>query len=83
MFDPQTQPIVDPCRFTFLSLGQQYTTAGEAGFMAVARLTCDPFGMLHVTLRMEDGREVSAFAEQIEAAIAEGQIVPAGPTTPA
>ena len=46
--------------------------------MTVARLVYDRLGFLHVTLRTDDGREISAFAEQIEVAIAEGHLSPIG-----
>lgn len=67
---------------TFLTQGQQFETSEEVGVsgsgsLTVACLVTDQLGLLHVTLRDERGREVSAFAEQVEAAIAEGHLIPA------
>jgi len=42
----------------------------------VSRLVRDPLGLLHVVLRAPDGREISAYAEQVEAAVAEGHLAP-------
>ncbi len=71
---PGTRP-----RFqTFLSPGQRFhATDSHPEELTVARLVTDRFGLLHVTLRSADGREVSAFAEQVESAIAEGHLMPA------
>jgi hypothetical protein len=44
--------------------------------LTVARLVTDRMGLLHVTLRADDGHEISAFAEQVEVAIAEGALTP-------
>lgn len=44
--------------------------------LIVSRLVRDPLGLLHVVLRDHDGREISAYAEQVEAAIAEGHLAP-------
>lgn len=65
---------------TYLFPGQQFASREVAGGRAliVSRLVKDRLGLLHVTLRDERGREISAFAEQVEAAIAEGHLVPAG-----
>lgn len=68
---------------TYLAPGQQFESLEDVGIamgrhLTVARLVKDRLGLLHVTLRDERGREISAFAEQIEAAIAEGHLVPAG-----
>lgn len=65
---------------TYLSPGQQFASREVAGggALIVSRLVKDRLGLLHVTLRDERGREISAFAEQVEAAIAEGHLVPAG-----
>ncbi len=69
-----------PKRFpfrTYLSPGQRFQSADVfASELTVARLVTDRLGLLHVTLRSDDGREVSAFAEQVEAAIDEGQLTP-------
>ncbi|MDQ3654974.1 MAG: hypothetical protein M3457_07840 [Chloroflexota bacterium] len=62
---------------TYLSPGQRFqSTDILTSELTVARLVIDRLGMLHVTLRAEDGREISAFAEQVEAAITEGQLTP-------
>jgi len=68
---------------TYLAPGQQFESLEGAGVtsgrsLTIARLVTDQLGLLHVTLRDERGREISAFAEQVEAAIAEGHLVPAG-----
>lgn len=62
---------------TFLTPGQRFHSAdGLVADLTVARLVTDRLGLLHVTLRADDGHEISAFAEQVEAAIAEGQLTP-------
>lgn len=65
---------------TYLMPGQRFTPLDveNGSSLTVARLVKDHLGLLHVTLRDERGREISAFAEQVEAAIAEGHLVPAG-----
>ena len=60
---------------TYLSPGQRFES-DVANELIVARLTRDDLGMLHVVLRTGDGREISAFAEQVEAAIAGGHLLP-------
>ncbi|MGB3328459.1 MAG: hypothetical protein WBA46_05850 [Thermomicrobiales bacterium] len=75
---------LDPSEFkTFLSPGQRFVasdliTERGTGEVTVARLVYDRYGFLHVTLRTDDGREISAFAEQIEVAIEEGHLSPIG-----
>ncbi len=62
---------------TYLSPGQRFLSADVlTSELTVARLVTDKLGLLHVTLRAEDGREISAFAEQVEAAITEGHLTP-------
>ncbi len=72
---------VQPKRFpftTYLSPGQRFHSVDVlTSELTVARLVTDKLGMLHVTLRSEDGREISAFAEQVEDAIREGHLTPA------
>lgn len=71
---------------TFITPGQRF----EATFgsmlpeesLTVARLARDRFGFLHVTLRTGTGREISAFAEQVEIAVNEGHLVPVNAATP-
>ncbi|MGC4191223.1 MAG: hypothetical protein QM589_08650 [Thermomicrobiales bacterium] len=76
--------LLDPSDYkTFLSPGQRFVasdliTEAGSGEVTVARLVYDRYGFLHVTLRTEDGREISAFAEQIEVAIEEGHLSPIG-----
>jgi hypothetical protein len=66
---------------TFLSPGQRFiaddifSTTGSRD-VTVARLVRDDLGMLHVVLRDEDNREISAFVEQIELAIELGNLQP-------
>ncbi len=69
---------------TFLTPGQRFHSVdGMLENLTVARLVTDRMGLLHVTLRADDGHEISAFAEQVEAAIADGQLTPlAVPMTP-
>ncbi len=73
--------VTQPKRFsftTYLSPGQRFHSVDVlTSELTVARLVTDKFGMLHVTLRSEDGREISAFAEQVEDAIREGHLTPA------
>ena len=66
---------------TFLAPGQKYwatdlMTSPGTQEVTVVRLVRDSLGLLHATLRTDDGREISAFAEQVEAAIAEGMLRP-------
>lgn len=62
---------------TYLSPGQRFQSADSlTPELTIARLVTDRLGLLHVTLRASDGREVSAFAEQVEAAIADGHLTP-------
>ncbi len=62
---------------TFLTPGQRFQSLDRfSGDLTVARLVTDRLGLLHVTLRADDGREISAFAEQVECAIAEGHLSP-------
>lgn len=67
---------------TFLSPGQQFAAVAQFGIanesLTVARLVRDRYGLLHVTMRTGSGREISAFAEQIEFAVSEGHLVPIG-----
>lgn len=44
--------------------------------LVVDRLVRDDAGMLHIVLLDLDGREVSLFAEQLEAAVAAGFLAP-------
>jgi hypothetical protein len=70
---------------TFLSPGQRFQpadvfTGGDNAELVVSRLVRDPLGLLHVVLRAQDGREISAYVEQIEAAISEGHLAPIAPS---
>lgn len=66
---------------TFLSPGQRFvaddifSTDGSRD-VTVARLVRDDLGMMHVVLRDNDNREISAYAEQIELAIELGNLQP-------
>ena len=65
---------------TILTPGQRFQSAdGLLHNLTIARLVTDRMGLLHVTLRADDGHEISAFAEQVEVAIAEGQLTPLVP----
>lgn len=44
--------------------------------LVVDRLVRDELGMLHIVLADLDGREISLFAEQFEAAVAAGFLAP-------
>jgi hypothetical protein len=66
---------------TFLSPGQKFVaddifSSTGSRDVTVARLVRDDLGMLHVVLRDEDNREISAFVEQIELAIQLGNLQP-------
>ncbi len=62
---------------TYLSPGQRFRSEDQlVADLTVARLVRDRLGLMHVTLRSDDGRELSAFVEQVEAAIAGGQLTP-------
>ena len=63
-----------------LALGQRYVelTAPDRdqGQFTVLRLERDALGLPRVTFRYADNRDVTAYVEQIEAALATGLIVP-------
>ena len=65
---------------TFLAPGQRYAEPGEDAHLeqqvTIARLDRDRFGVPRVTFLVPDGREVTAYAAQIEAAIADGALAP-------
>lgn len=62
---------------TYLSPGQRFRSEDRlVSDLTVARLVRDRLGLMHVTLRSDDGRELSAFVEQVEAAIAGGHLTP-------
>ncbi len=66
---------------TFLAPGQRYVQPGGAGWrtdaqVTVARLDRDAFGFPRVVFRCPDGRELTAYAAQVEAAIADGELSP-------
>jgi len=68
---------------TFLTPGQQYQSTEQPGLdaesLTVARLVRDRLGLMHVTMRTNTGREISAFVEQVELAVNLGQLVPVDP----
>lgn len=74
--------VVNPDSFRLLlSPGQRFyaddlTSAFGSGEVTLTRLDRDKWGLQHVVLRTDDGRELSAFIEQIEFAIAEGNLRP-------
>lgn len=62
-----------------LTLGQRYIQPGAVAgdpdqLVMVTGLDQDRFGVPRVTFRLPDGRHLSVFAEQIEAAIADGAL---------
>jgi len=66
---------------TYLAAGQRYTYAGDTAWRAaaqitIARLDVDQYGIPRVTFRAADGHEVTAYAVQVEAAVADGHIAP-------
>jgi len=67
---------------TYLALGQRYMQPGGALWthperqVTIVRLDRDHYGFPKVTFRGGDGREVTAYAVQIEAAIADGELTP-------
>lgn len=70
---------------TFLSPGQKFladdlVSSGGSRTITVARLSRDDSGLMHVVLRNDDGREISAFVEQVELAIKLGNLRPAEET---
>jgi len=71
----------------FLAPGQRYIQPGAPTWridlqFTVARLGRDALGLPQETFRYPDGREFTVYTEQIEAAIADGQIVPVGAPGP-
>jgi hypothetical protein len=63
---------------TFLAPGQRYLSLDKLEQVTVAKLVRDSLGLLHVTMRTASGRELSAFARQVEDAISDGALVPFG-----
>lgn len=66
---------------TFLALGQRYAQSDAPAWrvdqqITVAKLDRDHYGIPRVTFRRGDGRELTLYTAQIEAAIADGQITP-------
>ncbi len=61
---------------TFLAPGQRFRSDDGIEEYTISRLRRDDFGLLHVTLRSGTGRNLSAFAEQIETAIRTGDLQP-------
>ena len=66
---------------TFLAPGQKFIaddlfSSSGSRDVTVARVVRDELGMMHVVLRDEDSREISAFVEQIELAIEMGILQP-------
>lgn len=68
---------------TSISAGQRFSTSHPGVHVAdseliVDRCVRDDLGMLHVILLDLEGREISLFAEQFEAAVDGGQLAPVG-----
>ncbi len=63
-------------RTSFLAPGQRYRSHDRTEVYTISSLNRDKLGLLHVTLRAGTGRELSAFAEQVETAIRIGDLVP-------
>ena len=66
---------------TYLAPGQRYAQPGDSGWrldqqVTIARLDRDPFGFTQVVFQDAAGREVTAYATQVEAAIADGTLAP-------
>lgn len=67
---------------TYLAPGQRYLQPGNPSRrgsdhqVTIVRLDYDHFGFPRVTFRVADGREVTAYAVQIEAAIEDGALSP-------
>ncbi len=61
---------------TFLAPGQRFRSGDGMGEYTISRLRRDDLGLLHVTLCSGTGRNLSAFAEQIETAIRSGDLQP-------
>lgn len=63
-----------------LAPGQCYAQPGDAPrldrLVTIARLDRDAHGLTQVTFRAPDGRELIAYAAQVEAAIDEGFLAP-------
>lgn len=52
---------------------------GQPGEYVVARIMRDDTGLCHAVLKNADGREISAFVDQIAYSIAEGMLTPVDP----
>lgn len=66
---------------TYLAPGQRYAQPGgdprnRDHQVTIARLDQDRFGVPRVTFLVPNGREITAFAAQVEAAIADGALAP-------
>ena len=61
---------------SYLAPGQRYRTHDHSEAYTVSALRQDDLGLLHVTLRSGRGRNLSAFADQVETAISMGDLLP-------
>ena len=66
---------------TFLAPGQRYAQSGGAGWQldhqfTISSLDRDALGIPRVTVRCPDGRQLVVYAAQVEAAVADGQLLP-------
>ncbi len=64
---------------TFLLPGQRFRSSDlfatrDVTELIVSRIVRDTLGLQHVVFRDQGGREISAYTEQVEAAIAEGHL---------
>ena len=65
---------------TFLAPGQRYAQPGATWQLdhqfTISRLDRDPLGIPRVTVRRPDGSDLVVYAAQIEAAVADGELLP-------
>jgi hypothetical protein len=63
-----------------VSVGQRYTQPDDPQWnnqvVSVSAFTADAHGFPLVTFQFPDGREVSAYASQVSAAVAAGHLIP-------
>ena len=66
---------------TFLAPGQRYAQPGGAPWhrdrqFTISSLDRDGLGLPRVTVQFPDGRWIVVYAAQVEAAVADGQLLP-------
>lgn len=69
---------------TVLARGQRFAQPGAGDrtpsqTVTVDRLEHDPFGALVVVFRAADGRHLTVYGSQVEAAVADGALAPLAP----